>query len=41
MRAVRDELRVHSITAETVTGATPGAERDRLLRAYGRASCGR
>ena len=33
-RAVRDELREHGVTAETVTGETPGPERDRLLRAY-------
>ena len=33
-RAVRDELRAHGIAAETVTGETPGPERDRFLRAY-------
>jgi DNA repair protein RadD len=32
--AVRDGLRAHGIAAEAVTGATPGPERDRLLRAY-------
>jgi DNA repair protein RadD len=33
-RAVRDELRSHGIAAETVSGETPGPERDRLLRAF-------
>ncbi len=33
-RAVRDELREHGVIAETVTGETPGPERDRWLRAY-------
>lgn len=29
---VRDELRKHGIAAETVTGETPGAERDQILK---------
>lgn len=32
--AVRDELRRHGISAETVTGKTPHVERDRLLSDY-------
>jgi DNA repair protein RadD len=33
-RQVRDVLRVHGLTAEMVTGETPSAERDRLLRQF-------
>jgi len=31
---VRDEIRKHGIDCETVTGETPPAERDRMLRAF-------
>lgn len=40
-RHVRDAIREHGISAETVTGDTPGAERDAILSAYkaGRVRC--
>ncbi|TXN34020.1 DEAD/DEAH box helicase [Methylobacterium sp. WL19] len=38
---VRDEIRSHGITAETVTGETPSGERDRIIRDFkaGRIRC--
>ena len=40
-RHVRDAIREHGISAETVTGDTPGAQRDAILSAYkaGRVRC--
>lgn len=31
---VRDEIRKHGISCETITGATPNGERDSIIRAY-------
>ncbi len=40
-RHIRDAIREHGIDAETVTGETPGPERDQMLRAFkdGRLRC--